>query len=128
MIYSAKLLNKSETVHILGHRLGQIRNWGDFLADCIRGHQHIEGITLMPRARLQGVRGFGPAYDVADIGAFIRAVKLAVPEAGKKITGVTAQLDTCKGWRVTKIDRNGNSVARHQGMRHVCAMPRFITA
>lgn len=127
MIYSAKLLTAGETASMLWSLLGPMRQWSHFLADCIRDHQHIAGITLMPCARLQGVRGYGPAYSLDDIKTFIRAVKAAAPGTGKKIIPVTARLDTCKGWRITKIDRKGNPVARHQGIPHACTSPRAIT-
>lgn len=128
MIYPAKLLTAGATASVLSRLLGPLVNWSHFLADNIRGKQNLAGHTLMPSARLQGVRAFGPAYSLASIEAFVRAVKAAVPGVGKKIIPVPAQLDTCKGWRQNKFDSDGHPVARHQGMPHACNLIRAITA
>lgn len=93
-----------------------MRQWRDFLADNIRHRQNIEGFTLMPRGRLQGQTGYGPAYLLADIKAFILAVKAADPRAGKPIAPVTVQLDTARGWHISKFDRHGHPVAMFRGL------------
>ena len=120
MIYSAKLLTAGEAASVLWNQLGPIRNWSNFLADCIRSKQAIAGITLTPCARLQGMRGLRPAYSLADIEAFIRAVKAVMPDAGKPACPVTVQLDTSRGWRISKFDRKGSPIARHKGITHAC--------
>lgn len=128
MIYPAKLLTAGETASILWNRLGPLVNWSHFLADNIRGKQSLAGHTLMPSARLQGVRGFGPAYAADSIKAFVQAVKAAMLGAKPCIKPVAVRLDTAKDWRNSKFDRDGNPVARHQGMPHACTSLRAITA
>jgi hypothetical protein len=127
MIYEAKLITAGETAHFLQKHLGSLRQWRDFLSDNIRYKQNIEGLTLLPRAKLQGPTGYGPAYIIGDVLAFIRAVKAAVPSAGKPITPVNVQLDTCRAWRVSRFDRKGNPVARHRSMAHACRTSRPTT-
>ena len=116
MIYKGNLVTAGETAYLLQHQLGSIRQWRDFLADNIRNRQSIEGLTLMPRGRLQGPKGYGPAYMLADIKAFILAVKAADPHAGKRITPVPVQLDTTRGWHISKFDRRGHPVAIFCGL------------
>lgn len=115
MLYQANLITAGETAYLLHHRLGSMRQWRDFLSDCLRGKQSINGLTLMPRGRLQNQTGYGPAYLPADIKAFILAVKATYPHAGKPIAPVSVQLDTARGWRVSKFDRHGHPVAMFRG-------------
>lgn len=116
MIYKGSLLTAGETAYILQHQLGSMRQWRDFLSDNIRGKQGIEGLTLMPRGRLQNQTGYGPAYLLSDIKAFVIAVKAACPHAGKRITPVPVQLDTARGWVISKFDKRGHPVAMFRGL------------
>lgn len=116
MIYAGNLITAGEAAYFLQRHLGSMRQWGDFLADNIRDKQHIEGLTLMPRAKLRGPKGYyGPAYLLADVRAFILAVKAADPTAGAPISAVRVSLDTTRGWRVSKFDRLGHPVAMLRG-------------
>ena len=124
MIFKGNLISAGEAAYILQHQLGSMRQWRDFLSDNIRGRQCIEGLTLMPRGRLQNQTGYGPAYLLADVKAFILAVKAACPDAGKRITPVPVQLDTARGWMISKFDKHGHPVAMFRGLAllqaHIC--------
>jgi hypothetical protein len=116
MIYDADLITASEAACVLQNHLGSYRAWGDFLSDCIRFKQHIAGYTLLPRAKLACVRGYRPAYSVADIKMFIRAVKAAIPDINPGIKPVAVRLDTARNWRVSKFDRQGKTVAANRAV------------
>jgi len=113
MRVDTQTVTAQEATVILFARLGPLRAWGDFLADCIRGHQTYRGVKLMPCARQMDKTGnLRPVYSVADIDKFIRQVKRLEPTAGPtRIRPKTLALVPGRGWRAQKFDRNGDPIA-----------------
>lgn len=111
MIIETHTISAGETAHFLQIHLGSLRQWRDFLSDCIRYRQDIKGYTLMPCARKKGATGWGPVYSINDVKAFIKSVKAAEPQAGKPIRAVMVKIDSAKSWRLNKFDRKGLPVA-----------------
>lgn len=104
-------LSVAETDYLLRSELGPLRNWTNFLSDCKRGKQDLAGHTLLPCAMKQDRRAFRPVYSVADIKAFIVAVKAAVPSAGKaRITPVVLCIDDGRGWRANRFGKDGSAI------------------
>lgn len=110
MITNVKTFSAFETSIILHKYLGELRAWGDFLADNIRFKQNIDGFTLLPCARKKGRTGLQPRYAADDILNFIRNVKAAIPGITPgAIKPVTLAIDSRKHWRFNKFDRNGKA-------------------
>lgn len=110
MIHDVKTFSALETAVILHRCFGEFRAWGDFLSDCIRWKQNIDGFTLLPCARKKGRTGLQPRYAADDILNFIRNVKAAIPGITPgAIKPVTLAIDTRKPWRMNKFDRNGKA-------------------
>lgn len=116
MIVDTHTITAGETAHYLQVHLGSLRQWRDFLSDCIRNRQDIKGCTLMPCARKRGATGLGPVYSVNEVKAFIMAVKATEPRAGKPVRAVIVKIDTAKSWRYNKFDRDGLPVAMLRGV------------
>lgn len=114
-------LSVSEVAFILRARLGPMRNWTNFLTDNIRGCQSVAGLTLMPCGRRHDGKGYRPIYDLADVTAFIEAVKVAVPSAGRVPVRIMALLvDKARNWRINKFDEGGNPVAALRRSLAIC--------
>ncbi len=105
-----------ETSLLLRLGLGDLRgNWGNCLADMLRGKTSIKGITLLPCARKHDGKMYRPVYAITDIQEFIEKVKSKIPSAGKTpVKSTVLQIDTGKGWRLNKFDRHGAPVARYR--------------
>lgn len=102
-------LSNSETAFLLRAKLGDIRNFGNFLTDCIRDRQNIAGYKLLPAARQHDGRGLRPVYSVAAVQDFIAKVLAAVPAAGKAtIKSTVLDIDAKRGWRINKFARDGS--------------------
>lgn len=112
MIINKRTLSKSDTAILLWQRLGDLRVWPDFLADNGRRRQDVNGIVLLTCGRKKDKGGMRPRYALADIAVFIKAVKLAVPEAGPvKIKSFTLAIDTTNPQR-NKFDQRGVRVCK----------------
>jgi hypothetical protein len=106
-----KTLDKQETAFLLFKKLGPLRVWHDFLADCLRGKQDIYGLILIPCCMQKGSHNFAPRYSLRDIAKFIEAVLAVVPEAGPRyIEPVTLEIDPARNWRKHKFDKLGKPV------------------
>lgn len=104
-------LSVAETDYLLRSELGPLRNWTHFLNDCIRKRQSIAGNVLLPCAMKHDGRLSRPMYGVADIKAFVVAVKAAVPSAGKaRITPVVLCIDDGRSWRANRFGKDGSAI------------------
>ena len=109
-----KTLSAAETAFLLRVKLGPLRNYGDFLADCIRDRQNIAGHQLLPIARQQDGKGLRPVYGIEDIQSFISKVLAATPAAGKTAIKTTIlNVDTGRHWLLNKFARDGSPVTLH---------------
>jgi hypothetical protein len=116
MKVAVNVLNSADTAVLLRVRLGPIRSWPDFLADCIRAKQELHGCRLMPCCRKRDRHGFRPHYSLPDIEEFILNIKTADATAGRApIKPSTVVIDTSRGWRLNRVDRSGALMARHPG-------------
>ena len=103
----------ADAAFILRAKLGPLRAWADFLVDNIRGRQDLRGLTLMPVARKKDGRAMRPVYALKDIRAFIASVLASDPAAGSAaVTPMTLAIDTTRGWRLNKFERDGTPSAR----------------
>lgn len=110
-IVATPTISAADTAFLLRARLGDMRAWGDFLADCIRGRADIGGHTLLPCARLHD-RCDRPVYAVADVNIFIDRVLATVPGAGKMpIRPLVLPIDDVRHWRVNRFDKSGAPIA-----------------
>lgn len=102
-----------ETSLLVRLGLGDLRgNWGNCLADFIRGKTSIKGITLLPCAKKHDGRAYRPVYALADIQAFIAKVKAVIPSAGRTpVRSTVLSIDTGRGWRVNKFAQDGSPIA-----------------
>jgi hypothetical protein len=114
MIVETRAVTAGETAHLLQKHLGSMRQWGSFLADCIRNRQHIEGYQLIPCGKKSGAGGLAPMYSLESIATFIRAVRDIKPRPSKPIRAVKLKIDTAKSWRHNRFDREGFPVAMYR--------------
>lgn len=104
-------LTTSQVVLRLYAELGTLRSWADFLSDNIRGRQSLNGLTLMPAARVEDARTLRPVYAVHDVDEFIKIVLSEVPSAGPaKIVPKILAIEKGWSWRVSKFDREGVAI------------------
>ena len=112
---STLTISASEVAHLLRVKLGPLRAWADFLADNIREKQSINGLTLMPCAKLHDGRLLRPVYDAVDVKDFIAAVQAASPNASPvKVAAVKLSVDRGRAWFMNKFDRAGNPTLKRQ--------------
>lgn len=84
-IIKVKVLSSPETAAFLRQALGPIVGWDDWLSDRRRGRgDQLADFDLQPCAALQD-RCKRPVYAVADVGTFVRSVRLRHPGAGPGI-------------------------------------------
>jgi hypothetical protein len=114
MIVPTPTISSFEAAVLLYCRFGEYRAWPDFLADCNRGHQSIDGLVLLPCARKQGVRAYQTRYSVADVRSFIEAVAVVIPKVTSRppAKSIMLAIDTGKPWRQNTFDRQGGAVCR----------------
>lgn len=96
-ISTAMTLPAGEVAFILRKKLGPLRSWSDFLADCIRAKTSIQGLVLMPCARVRSGGSLRPVYDARDILVFVNAVRalsLASPVLTGGIVTHTVEIDS----------------------------------
>lgn len=104
-------ISAADTAFFLRAQLGPLRNWGNFLADNIRGRQSLAGHTLKPCARQSDGRAFRPIYSLSDVKVFIAQILAAVPSAGRTpVKPTTLSVDSGRGWRINKFDKSGAPV------------------
>ena len=114
MIVDTATLSKSDTAILLWQNLGAIRVWPDFLADNRRGRQDVNGIVLLSCGKQKDKKAMRPRYSLVDIAVFIKAVKLAVPEAGPvKIGSFTLPIDTVNPHR-NQFDQRGHRLCKQR--------------
>lgn len=105
-------LSAPETAIVLYARLGSLRAWPDFLADCIRLKTHLYGLVLMPCGRKRDGRAFRPMYGVAEVQKFITDIKVKVPSAGRTpVKSTVLSIDTGMGWKLNKFAQDGSPIA-----------------
>jgi hypothetical protein len=113
MIERTSTISSLEASVLIYKRFGELRAWPDFLADCIRGRQDIDGAVLLPCARKMGVRGLQTRYAVTDLKAFIAKVAATTSAtAPKPMKAIVLGIDTGKPWRLNTFDRQGGAVCR----------------
>lgn len=106
-----QVLSASETTLYLRVKIGPLRAWGDFLADCLRGRASINGERLMPCARVSDGRAYRPVYAMDDIESFIAHVLVSVTGAGpQKIVPRVLNIVRGVGWRFQKFARDGSRI------------------
>lgn len=71
-------LDAQDTANALRRKLGNVRCWPDFLADCIRGLTSFHGLVLMPLCYTPD-RARRPAYALRDVIAFIEQASTVSP-------------------------------------------------
>ena len=107
-----EVLSVAETSFLLRAKLGRLRKWTDFLTDCVRDRQSINGLRLMPCARRNDGRSLRPVYALKNILAFVNEVLALVPEAGKApLEVVVLDVDLSRDWRLNKFARDGSRIA-----------------
>lgn len=74
-------LSSAEAAFFLRCALGPVRNWSDFLADCIRDKSSHMGLTLLPvcRVRMSGDSCARPRYSAQQIKTFIKEALVLEP-------------------------------------------------
>lgn len=103
-LITIEVLTAPEAAVILRAALGSIRSWGAFLADNIRGKQHIHELTLMPVGKKKIGRSWRPLYAREEIMRFVADVLAVEPTAGKaRIAVFRVTIDTSKGWRENRV-------------------------
>lgn len=95
------LLSATEASTILRVKLGTLKAWPSFLADCIRERQSLCGQRLMPWASLHTVAAeIGrPMYRREDVDTFVSEIK--------RIAGITGPGTPIRRTRVTVDDTPG---------------------
>lgn len=115
------IIPAQEAAYLLRLKLGPIRAWSDFLADCIRGRASLRGLTLTPCLRIKNGGTFRPMYALEDVEAFIAEVLKTEPSAGPTaIKANTLSVDRRQHWRLNKFDQQGTMLRRieaHSRMR-----------
>lgn len=113
-------LSAPEAAIVLYARLGSLRAWPDFLADCIRLKTNLYGLVLTPCGIKRDGRAFRPVYNVAEVERFVTGIKARVPTAGRTpITPITLSIDTGKSWWLNKFDRTGAPMLRLVPVHHL---------
>jgi glycerol kinase len=113
MITNTKTLSSAQTAIVLWQNLGPLRVWPDFLSDCIRYRQDINGFTLLPCARKKNGRVNSPMYSARDVNQFIKDVKSCTLHAGPaKMAFTTLAIDDSLPWRLNKFDKHGAPTGR----------------
>ena len=106
-----KTLSATDCAFILRRKLGPLRAWPDFLADCIRDRASISGLKLLPAAQQHDGRTYRPRYALRDIDSFIEAVLARVPDAGHvPIEPIMLDINPSRAWKANRFDREGNPV------------------
>ncbi len=105
-------LSAADTAYYLRAKLGAVRSWSDFLADCIRGRQSVSGYQLMPVARHSDGRALRPVYALSAVEDFVAKVLAATPTTGAaKIKPTMLDIDAGKSWRLNQFARDGSPIA-----------------
>ena len=114
MIANIETIPQQDAVVMLRLRLGPIRVWSAFLADCNRERQHVNGYTLLPCASKMDKRSkMCPQYEYAAVLKFIEDVLASTSEAGPmKIKPTTLAVDDTLTWKGNAFDRAGKPVRR----------------
>ena len=108
-----RTLDAQDTAFILRKRLGALRAWPDFLADCIRHRTHICGLTLQPVCKARDERAMRPRYALTDIAEFIHAVlALGIGAGPEPIQAIEFEIDDSCIWKLNRFDKHGRALMR----------------
>ena len=105
-----KTVTASQTAYLLMKKLGITRSWPDFLSDCIRGRQAINGYVLMPCGKVIDKGLYRPVYSIDDIKRFIDDV-IAKGGAARHTPSRILNLDMSKTWFNRKFNFHGEPVS-----------------
>lgn len=109
MKVDVKVISAESAAYHLRAKLGALRAWASFLADCRRDRQDIAGYRLLPCAVREGL----PVYAADDVREFVKNVLAAVPGAGPcPIKIDTLRIDRRRPWRTNRFGRDGSQKAR----------------
>lgn len=109
MKVDVKVISAESAAHHLRVKLGDMRAWVSFLADCRRDRQDIAGFRLHPCAVREGL----PVYAADDVREFVKNVLAAVPSAGPcPIRLDTLRIDRRRPWRINRFNKDGSPKAR----------------
>lgn len=107
----AELLPAAEVALLLRARLGTLRAWADFLADCIRNRQHLSGLQLLPHSSLHtdSTTIGRPLYRREDVETFIGEARLVAGVTGSAfgLEPITVIVDDTPGvpWGMRRAKR-----------------------
>jgi hypothetical protein len=111
MRVEAEVLSATETAMILRVKLGILKAWPSFLADCIRDRQSLYGHQLQPWASLhvsEAVIG-RPLYRREDVDVFVAKVLCAggIKAAAPTIRPTRVIVENAPGvpWRMRRAER-----------------------
>lgn len=109
MKFDTPTVSASDAAAILRVKLGPYRAWRDFLADNIRGKQHLHGLFLLPCCEKKKRGLFRPMYAIKDIDTFVEKVLSLDPSAGRTpIERIILSIDPAKHWKLNRFNEDGS--------------------